>query len=78
MGTKLVGSYEIATGDTVWVVYQVIDMPDLSSSTNGSSKFYRGRSLDDLKTGKLRAMVFGNEPDGSRVIYDCEMQNKNS
>jgi hypothetical protein len=25
----------------------------------------------DLKHNGLQALVFGDEPDGSRVIYDC-------
>lgn len=78
MGTKLVGTYELASGESVWVVYWVVDMPDLSSATKGVGRFYKGRGEDDLKSGNLRALVFGHEPDGSRVIYDCAVKGKGS
>jgi len=31
MGTQLIGSYHLSSGDSVWAVYWTIDMPDLSS-----------------------------------------------
>ena len=44
--------------------------------TNG--RFCRGRTKEDLKHNGLRALVFGDEPDGSRVIYDCAVTAKDS
>ena len=77
MGTKPIGSYQIANGETVWAVYQVVDMPDLTPVTKGKGSFYKGRSYNDLKSGKLRALVLGKEQDGSRVLYDCAVIGKN-
>jgi len=71
MGTKPVGSYKLSIEETVWVVYWVIDSPDLSAANKGIGRFYKGRGKKDLEPGNLRALVFGEEPDGSRVIYDC-------
>jgi len=71
MRTKPVGSYRLANGESVWVVYRVVDMPDLSHATKGTGWFYKGRTEENLKSDKLRALVFGDEPDGLRVIYDC-------
>jgi hypothetical protein len=78
MGTKPVGSYKLANGELVWVIYWVVDMPDLSAVTKGTGRFYKGRSKEDLKSDNLRALIFGNEPDGSRVIYDCVVTRKDS
>lgn len=76
MGTKPVGSYKLENGELVWVVYWVVDMPNLSAAAKGSVQFYRGRTKDDLKSDHLRALAFGEEPDGSRVIYDCAVMGK--
>jgi hypothetical protein len=78
MGTKPIGSYTLSNGETVWVIYWVIDMPDLSAAIKGVGRFYKGRSKKDLESGSLRALVFGEEPDGSRVIYDCAVAQKGS
>lgn len=76
MGTKPIGSYELTSGETVWAVYWVVDMPDLSPATKGAGRFYKGRTHEGLKSDTLRALVFGEEPDGSRVIYDCAVIGK--
>ncbi len=78
MGTKLVGSYELTNGESVWVVYWVVNMPDLSPTSKGTNTFYKGRGEEDLKSSDLRAIVFGNELDGSRVIYDCTVKGMGS
>jgi len=78
MKTNPVGSYRLANGESVWVVYWVVDMPDLSSATKGVGRFYKGGSEEDLKSDNLRAIVFGKEPDGSRVMYDCVVMGKGS
>jgi hypothetical protein len=36
----------------------------------------KGRSEKDLESDGLRALVFGREPDGSRVMYDCAVQGR--
>lgn len=74
MGTSLIGSLKLENGETVWVVHRAIDMPDLSTATKCSFHFYKGKSPQDLESDNLRALVFGHEKDGSRVIYDCVVQ----
>lgn len=76
MGTSLIGSIQLENGETVWVVHWIIDMPDLSKVEKGIVRFFKGKSSKDLKSEGLRALVFGTEPDGSRVIYDCAIQSK--
>lgn len=78
MGTSLIGSFPLESGEIVWAVYWVIDMPDMSKCENGTLHFFNGKNKKDLKSNSLRALVFGAEPDGSRVIYDCTVENKNS
>ena len=43
-----------------------------------NGRFYRGRTKEDLKHNGLRALVLGDEPDGSRVIYGCAVTAKDS
>lgn len=76
MGTSLVKSFQLENGATVWIVYWVVDMPNLSSSTKGTVQFYKGRGPQDLDSDNLRALVFGNEPDGSWVICDCAVERR--
>lgn len=78
MDTKLIGSYKMANGESIWAVYRIVDMPDFTTATKGLSRFYKGRSDEDLNSDNLRALVFGKEPDGSRVIYDCTVRGKDS
>jgi hypothetical protein len=78
MGTTPVGSYKLENGESVRVVYWVVDMPNLATATQGTGRFYRGRSKEDLQSDILRALVFGKEPDGSRVIDDCAVMGKGS
>jgi len=73
MGTSFIGSFQLESGETIWVVYMVIDMPDLSA-IRGKAQFYRGMGPHDLEGGNLRISVYGHEKDGSRAIYDCVVQ----
>ncbi len=75
-GTFLVGSFPLENGDTVWAVHWVVPMPDLTKPGSGSGRFYRGRTEADLQSDAVRALVFGEAPDGSRVIYDCPVQGR--
>ncbi len=76
MGTSLIGSMPLENGETVWAIYWIIDMPDLSKLSKGIGRFFQGKSHDDLRKDGLRALIFGTEPDGSRVIYDCAVERK--
>lgn len=71
MGARLVGCYALPNGDSVWVVYWVTDMPDLSGTSRGRGRFYTGKTTRDLDFNQLRLIAFSHhEQDGSRVIYD--------
>lgn len=75
MGTSLIGSFQLNNGDTAWVIYCVINMPDLSKLPNGTGNYFKGKSKKDIKSDGMRLLLFGSEPDGSRVIYDFGIQN---
>lgn len=68
--TRLVGSYALPNGASVWVVWWEVKMPDLPQ-LRGNATFYKGKNARDLELGNLRALAFGAEADGSKVIYDC-------
>ena len=75
MGTELIGSFQLNNGNIVWVVSLIIDCPDFSKSGSGTGHFFKGKSKDDLKdSANLRALAFGDNPDGSRVIYDITVE----
>ncbi len=76
MGTKLIGSYSLSSNDVVWAVYHVVDMPDLSSISQGRGYFYKGVTKEDLAEADLRAMVIAQESDGFRVIYDVSVEHR--
>jgi len=69
MQTKLVDSMLLDSGEKIWVVYRVIDIPKFASVT-GKPIFFKGRSRDDLKHKGLRIIAFASQEDGSRVILD--------
>lgn len=76
MNTSLVGSVRLQNGETIWAVYWVVGMPDFASFGERTFRFYKGYSEKDLESEGLRMLVFGTEPDGSRVIYDCAVQRR--
>ena len=75
MGTKLVGSYDLANKERVWVVYWQIPMPDLSSISGKPFKFYKGKTKADLSKENLKAIIFADENDGSRTLFDFSVEN---
>jgi len=60
----------------VWVVYRVVTMPDFMRLGEGTVQFYKGMGAKDLEHKRVRGLLFGAEPDGSRVIYDLAGQVK--
>ena len=76
MSTSLIGSILLESGETVWAVYWVVAMPDLTTVAKGTGSFYKGKSEKDLEGEGIRALVFGTKPDGSRVMYDCAVQTR--
>jgi len=73
MNTSFIGTYGLASGRKVWVVYREIDMPVLPA-IQGDPKFYAGRTSSDLSSDNLKAIIIGDDPDGSKLIYDCKVR----
>lgn len=69
MNTKLVDSILLDSGYRIWVVYRVIDCPNFEN-IQGTPRYFKGRSKDDLTGEGLRIIAFMHEKDGSRVILD--------
>jgi hypothetical protein len=78
MGTKLIGSYNLPSKETVWVVYWEIALPDLSSFSGKAFNFFKGKSKIDLVGANLKAILFGDEQDGSRTLFDCSVEKTRS
>jgi len=70
-GTELVGKIQLESGETLWAVYRVIDMPEIPNPENKAGYFLKGKQKSDLRSSDLRGLFFGEASDGSRVIYDC-------
>jgi hypothetical protein len=70
MGTSLVGQFQINNGDSVWVVSRVDAQPPHIKTQLNRSRFFHGKSKADAVGPGLRAIAFGVEADGSRVIYE--------
>lgn len=76
MDTKLIGSFKLANKETAWLVYWTGPMPNLSGLNGNQFQFFKGKNKEDLLGGNLRAIVFGQETDDSRTIFDCAVLNK--
>lgn len=74
MGTLLVGSVLLDSGDTAFAVHWTVGMPERPKQQPGQGRFFRGMSRADLLDANLRAIAFGSEPDGSRTIYDLAVK----
>ena len=72
MGSKLIGSYSLSDESTVWITYHEIETPDLKHQKI-SPTFFKGRSKRGLFNGKMKLMLLGDEPDGSKTLYDCAL-----
>lgn len=77
MDTQLVGSMPLDSGETVWVVHRDIDIPNLGT-LHGTPRYFKGRNKDDLAKVGLRVLVSGDEKDGSRVIIDSVIEERDS
>jgi hypothetical protein len=73
MQTELIGSISLPNGQTVWVIYRRIDMvlPELPA---GALRYFKGADKTRLRTAGLRALVWGDRPDGARVIWDLPVK----
>jgi hypothetical protein len=70
MDTQLVGSMVLDSGDTVWIVHRVTDIPNLGT-LQGTPRYFSSKNKDDLFRAKNpRMLVFGDEKDGSRSIVE--------
>ena len=69
METSPVGSFRLATSDIVWIVHRTIPF-QIPPKQQGNPTFFKGVDQSALTKMGLRAICFGDQPDGSRVMYD--------
>jgi hypothetical protein len=77
MATKFIGSYKLNNTETLWVVSWEIPVPDLSSLSGNKFQFFKGKSIADLKSTNLKAIIFADQADGSRTLIDCAVKINN-
>lgn len=68
LNSKLIGKYQLPNESIVWLVSWGCGLPDFSSLPK-KFNYFKGVSKSDVGES-LRAMVFGDHPDGSKVLYD--------
>lgn len=72
MGSKLIGSYLLSDESTVWITYYEIETPKVKTQKISPS-FFKGNSKRSLINGGMKIMLLGDEPDGSKTLYDCAL-----
>lgn len=72
MGNRLIDSYLLADESRVWITHHEIDPPDIKKQKI-NFKFFKGHDKYSLVNGKLKLMLLGDEPDGSKTLYDCAL-----
>jgi hypothetical protein len=70
MGTELIGKLKLDNGNTVWFIYMYTEMPQFPENMSGKMRHSNGKPIEEIKDGNLKAIMFGDNPDGSKVIYD--------
>ena len=69
MQTTLVGSFPLFSGSKVWLVYRNTPFA-FSQPMKAQGTFFRGVDRSSLARDNLRAIIFGDFPDGSRGMVD--------
>lgn len=69
MHTMLVGSFALESGENVWLVHQTTPF-NVSASIAGTARFFKGFDREVLNHPELRVVMFGDMPDGSRVMVE--------
>ncbi len=81
MGTKLIGSMVLANGDIVWIVYKYVDAIKIENLNEEGRKvnpfFFNNYNIVDLRKNNLRALIWGDTKDGTRVIIESTVNNEN-
>jgi hypothetical protein len=61
------------SGETLWIAYCTIPVPNLSGLDGSQFLFFKGHNKGDLKNEHLRALLFADMPDGSKTFYDVRL-----
>jgi hypothetical protein len=74
MGTQLIGSFQLMSGETVWAIWRHMKQPEFKTAGPGVGQFYKGKSKEDFEGAELRAIAFAENEGGARVMYDTTVQ----
>jgi hypothetical protein len=78
MDMQLVGSMSLDSGETVWIVHRVTDIPALGT-LRGKRSYFGGKNEDDIARAKNpRVLAIGHTEDGSRFILDSAVKRRDS
>lgn len=69
MGTSPVGCFTLPNEDIIWIVHRLTPIA-IPSPLRGNATLFTGVEAHAPSASGLRAIVFGSEADGSRVMYD--------
>ncbi|MCC6290823.1 hypothetical protein IT398_02055 [Candidatus Nomurabacteria bacterium] len=71
-GSEVIGRVLLNNGEKVIAIHEVIDIvPPFTEKHRASPRYLKGKSKSDLSGPDLKAIIFGDASDGSRVIWDC-------
>lgn len=74
--TTLIGSFQLNSGESVWAVHCVTDMPAFNTDEKYRVQFYTGRGKEDLHTNEdLRVFAIADGVKGSIGIIDARVVN---
>jgi hypothetical protein len=77
MNTKLVGKLNLDSGESVWVIHRIVDVPDFGTLHGKVTRFKSGGGTSLSEPG-LRAILFGHTEDGSRFMVECVVGEKDA
>src|SRR4030042_4888699 len=73
MGAELLESFQIENGYRCWIVYYVIDKPKMDPR-KGVPTYFKSGKRNIQKSRKYRAVIFSESKDGSRILFECNVQ----
>ena len=71
-----IGRLELNTGEIVVVLHHEIQIPKPNIPKESKGTLVKGRSKEDLESDNVKGLIFADEPNGTRVLWDCAVESK--
>jgi len=71
---EVIATEPLGNGELIHLMHQTIDPPTLDGLGQGSLRFFRGKSGEDLRTGPLSVLGFAVDSKGVRVVVDGRVE----